>query len=65
MTKKLLTIRDVDDETFTKFKSRAVQEKMKMGDALEEAMSIWLKEKEYKNKPSIKRFLKFRSKQNI
>ncbi|GEM_PF-3715869 len=65
MTKKLLTIRDVDDETFTKFKSRAVSEKMKMGDALEEAMCIWLKEKEYKDKPSIKRFLKFRSKKNV
>lgn len=62
MTKKLLTVRDVDDETFTKFKSRAIQEKMKMGDALEEAMSVWLRDKEYKSKPSIKRFLKFRRK---
>ena len=60
MTKKLLTVRNVDDEIFTRFKSVAVKEKMKMGDALVDAMNLWLKEKEHGRKQSFKSLLKFK-----
>lgn len=60
MTKKLFTVRDVDEEVTIKFRSRAVQERMKMGDAIIEAMNLWIKDKEYGQKPSFRRFLKLR-----
>lgn len=46
MKKDITTVRDVDEETLKKFKARAIEEGMKMGKALTEAMEKWLKEKD-------------------
>lgn len=46
MAKTFVAVRDVDEETFRKFRSVAVEEKMKAGDALTLAMKIWIKERD-------------------
>jgi len=46
MKKELITIRDVDDQVLRKFKAKTVEERMKMGQALTQAMKRWLREKE-------------------
>ena len=50
MKKDLLTVRDVDEETLVKFKTKAAGHKMKMGEALTEAMRVWIKTKDVKKK---------------
>ena len=39
-----LTIRDLNESVFRKFKARAVEEGMKLGEALTQAMDIWIKQ---------------------
>lgn len=54
MAKTFIAVRDVDEETFRKFKAVSVEEKMKLGDAVTKAMQLWVetkKEREEK-KPS-------------
>ncbi len=48
--REMLTIRDVDEEIYRKFRERAIAEKMKVGMALAEAMKEWIK-KEDKKEP--------------
>ncbi len=38
-----ITIRGLQDSIFRKFKAKAVEEDMKLGDALSQAMEAWLK----------------------
>ena len=45
MKKELITIRNVDEEVLRKFKAKAMEERMKMGQALTQAMKRWLREK--------------------
>jgi len=45
MKKELITVRNVDEDVLRKFKARAIEEKMKIGEALTQAMSKWLREK--------------------
>jgi len=40
-----VTVRGIDEELFRKFKAKAVKEGEKLGDALNEALLIWLREK--------------------
>lgn len=40
-----VTVRGIDEELFRKFKAKAVKEGKKLGDALNEALLIWLMEK--------------------
>jgi hypothetical protein len=40
-----ITIRNLQDSIFRQFKAKAVEENMKLGDALTQAMESWLKEK--------------------
>jgi len=44
-----LTIRSLNESVFRKFKARAVEEGMKLGEALTQAMHIWIKQST--NKP--------------
>ena len=49
MGKKFIGVRDVDEETFRKFKVMSVEEKMKLGLALTIAMKRLLEEKKIGN----------------
>ena len=42
--KELITVRDVDETVLRNFRARAIQKKMKMGDAITDAMKKWIKE---------------------
>lgn len=42
---KIVSIRNIDEETFRKFRSTAVEERIKLGDAMTMAMKFWIKEK--------------------
>lgn len=58
---KITAIRDLDDDTFRKFRSIAVEERMKTGEALNMAMKEWVKEREERKKnPDPKNLLKIR-----
>jgi len=46
MAKTFISVRDVDEETFRKFRARAIAERKKIGDALTALMMRYLKEKE-------------------
>ena len=45
MTKTFIAVRDVDEETFRKFKAMSVEERMKLGVALTIAMKYLLEKK--------------------
>ncbi|MBI5803991.1 hypothetical protein HY450_01985 [Candidatus Pacearchaeota archaeon] len=45
MKKTFIAVRDVDEETFRKFKAASVRERLKLGVALSIAMKNWLEEK--------------------
>lgn len=44
MRKNLITVRDVDEKILRNFRAHAIQKKMKMGEALTDAMRIWIKQ---------------------
>ncbi|MBI4258689.1 MAG: hypothetical protein HY619_07020 [Thaumarchaeota archaeon] len=59
MTKEILTVRDVDEEIWRRFRAKTEEEGLRTGQALNEALGIWLKEKERKRKhPDPRNFLK-------
>ena len=60
MKKDLITVRDVDEKVLRNFRARAIQKKMKMGDALTDAMKRWIKEGKTKE-PDPKLLLKIKS----
>ena len=39
-----ITIRDLDERVYRRFKAKAVGEGVKLGDAVTQAMSLWLSE---------------------
>lgn len=43
-----ITIRNLQESIFRRFKAKAVEENMKLGDALTQAMESWLKERREK-----------------
>lgn len=47
---KITAIRDLDEDTFRKLRAAAIEENMKVGDAVNIAMKKWLAEKEKKKK---------------
>ena len=59
MTKTTIAVRDVDEETFRKFRAMTVEDGMKLGDTLTIAMKH-LVEDEKKKKPDPKNLLKIR-----
>ena len=59
MKKTIVAIRDVDEETFRKFRAMTVEERMKMGEGLSWAMKKMMKERrERKTKPDPTNLLK-------
>jgi hypothetical protein len=40
------TIRDIDESLYRKFRATCVENKMKTGDAINEAIRLWLKNRE-------------------
>lgn len=58
---KNVAIRNLDEETFRKFRAAAVEENVKVGDAMNTAMKKWLAEKEKRRvRPDPKNFLKLK-----
>ncbi|MBI4162977.1 MAG: hypothetical protein HY513_04800 [Candidatus Aenigmarchaeota archaeon] len=53
MTKTNVAIRDVDEETFRKFRSLAVEENRKLGDEITLAMKHWISEDKSKKVKNI------------
>ncbi len=45
MKKQILTVRDVDEVAWKRFRARALEEGVKTGDALTEAMQVWLEQR--------------------
>jgi fatty acid/phospholipid biosynthesis enzyme len=61
MIKGVLTVRNVDEQAWRKFKAKIAQEKLKAGEALTQAIETWVKEKEAKEmKPNAGLLLKAR-----
>ncbi|MDE2026669.1 MAG: hypothetical protein KGJ07_09355 [Patescibacteria group bacterium] len=60
MKKDLITVRDVDEKILRNFRARAIQKKMKMGEALTDAMKRWIKEDKTRE-PDPKLLLKIKS----
>ena len=59
MRKEILTVRDVDEQEWRRFRAKTAEEGLKTGDALTQAMKLWVKEKESQNmKPDPKLLLK-------
>ena len=58
--KTTIAVRDVDEETFRKFRAMTVEEKMKLGDAVTMAMKNLLEEEREKKRPDPKNLLKIK-----
>ncbi|MBS7626588.1 hypothetical protein KEJ51_06085 [Candidatus Bathyarchaeota archaeon] len=48
-----VTIRNLDEAVFKRFKARAVEEGMKLGEAVTQAMEVWIKQRAIKRKASL------------
>ena len=46
MKKQVLSVRDVDEAAWRRFRAKISEEGLKTGEALSEALRIWLREKE-------------------
>jgi hypothetical protein len=59
MTKEVLTVRDVDENVWRRFRAKTEEKGIKTGQALNEALGFWIEEKaKGKNQPDPRRFLK-------
>ncbi len=59
MKRELRAVRGIDEEVYRKFREKTLEERMKVGEALTEAMEKWLKEKRRTKKgPDPKNLLK-------
>ncbi|MDE1857424.1 MAG: hypothetical protein KGH98_05120 [Candidatus Micrarchaeota archaeon] len=54
-----ITIRGLQEVVFRKFKSKAAEEDMKLGEALTQAMEMWVKEDEKRRRPKFRGMPKF------
>lgn len=48
-----ITMRGLQGGIFRKFKAKAAEEKIKLGDALSQAMNLWLKKERKKSKAKL------------
>lgn len=59
MAKEVLTVRDVDEVVWRRFRAKIEEEGLRTGQALNEALNIWINKKERKRKrPDPRNFLK-------
>ena len=59
MGKRFIGVREVDEETFNKFRARAIERRLKLGRAITLAMQKWLEDKKQRDKikfPTLKPF---------
>lgn len=54
MAKTFIGVREVDEETFRRFRARAVQERLKLGYALTLAMKYWMEKEKDKGSKKLK-----------
>jgi len=47
-------IRDLDEAVYKKFKAKAMEEDMKLGEALTEAMNMWINQRIIKRRTSLR-----------
>lgn len=57
MPKTFIGVRDVDTETFQRFRTRSTAERLRLGDALSKAMSFWL---QHQQKPKKRKGFTFK-----
>jgi len=50
MRKEILTVRDVDEQEWRRFRAKTAEEGLKTGDALTQAMKLWVKERDSQRK---------------
>jgi len=48
-----VTIRKLDETVFRRFKARAIEEGMKLGEAVAQAMEMWLKQRIVRRRASL------------
>jgi hypothetical protein len=48
-----LTVRSLDNSAFKKFRAKAAEEGMKLGEALTQAMELWIKQRNMKRHASL------------
>lgn len=59
MAREVLTVRDVDEDLWKKFRAKTEEEGLRTGQALSEALGIWIEQKERRREwPDASRFLK-------
>jgi hypothetical protein len=59
MAKEVLTVRDVDERIWRRFRAKTEEEGLKTGQALNEALGIWIEQRERRaGLPDARRFLK-------
>lgn len=58
--KKVITVRNIDEEVLRKFKVVIIINKMHMGQALTKAMKDWIRQKERSERIDSRLFFKFR-----
>ena len=51
MTERFIGVRDVDEETFRKFKAAMLEKKIKLGKALTKAMEAYIKQNKEQTRP--------------
>ena len=57
MTETFIGVRNVDEETFRKFKVAMLGNKMRLGSALTKAMETYMRQQEIQNKPLTRNLL--------
>ena len=60
MEKTFIGVRDVDKDTFNKFRAKAIRDKQKLGEALTKAMEKFVSEDKPKKIPDIKNLYKIK-----
>ncbi len=58
--KELFAIRGIDEETYIKFRERAIAKRLRVGEALTLAMKEWLEKEEKREKINPKNLLKLK-----
>ena len=48
-----ITIRDLDESVYRQFKAKAVEEGLKIGEAVTQAMELWIRQRSIKPKGSL------------
>jgi len=48
-----LTIRDLDESVYRRFKAKAVEEGLRIGEAVTQAMELWIRQRSIKPKGSL------------